>query len=275
MRAAGGSRKSANPYVQALLTYPRRVRSWARLGYLIVGGVLFLFVPCVLVFVVKEPRMFLFFSVYLFVPLALHVKGQFADPRADLMPGFRRAHAIVAAGWVLLLAVVLPAMLTWLWHVPSVSLVALTLCVLGLILWAALRNPALLGILFCVAMFAAISEPGSRALDQLFSGQLEILAAALLIIGLAVTLWAGFRLVCLNEDMPEYRCRMPMGWQQWTTAIGGQPANERGLLLGFWNWFAERNMARLTRHARRRPPRGGRACAGGKRACPRFGRSAA
>ena len=45
--------------------------------------------------------------------LAIHMKAQFADSRAHLMPGFRRGHAIVAAAAVLIVVVLLPTLLTW------------------------------------------------------------------------------------------------------------------------------------------------------------------
>jgi len=47
----------------------------------------------------------------LFGLVAVHVKQQFADPRAHLMPGFRRAHIAGAAAAFVVLAILLPATL--------------------------------------------------------------------------------------------------------------------------------------------------------------------
>ncbi len=71
----------------------------------------------------------LFFSLFGF--LAIHIKGQFADSRAHLTPGFRRVHATVAAIAALIFAVVLPAVLTCFmgWH--SVGFVAVVTLLFG------------------------------------------------------------------------------------------------------------------------------------------------
>ena len=63
-------------------------------------------------------------AMALFAVFAIHVKGQFADSRARLTPGFRRVHASVAAAVALLLAVLL-TVLVWLADLRSVGLVAL------------------------------------------------------------------------------------------------------------------------------------------------------
>ena len=243
------SRKRANPYLQALLTYPRRVRSWARIGYLIVGGMLLLLASVIPVLVGKSPQFFLMVTLYLFLPLAFHVKEQFASPRAYLMPGFLRVHASVAGGLVLLLAVLMPAMLTWLSGSHSIGLVALTVCMLGTTLWLVLLCPALWGLLVTAGVFAMIGSPGQRAIGQLVSGQFEVQAYILLALGETMTLWAGTRVTRLNEEMPEYHRRMPSLSGGSTEMTAGRPAAEGRFLRGLRGWIAEWQMARLTRHA--------------------------
>ena len=92
---------SINPYVQVALTYLRRPFSSWKLGILFVGTIL---VSLPYIFALSRidnhqnfamQQLLPFAALFLF--LMVHVKDQFADSRAHLMPDFRRVHAVVAA----------------------------------------------------------------------------------------------------------------------------------------------------------------------------------
>ena len=102
-----------NPYVQVVLTYVRRPfsswRGWL-MSFLCFG---------MLIWVLCNGRsgnqqefgglpLIVFTSWGVLTFLAVHVKGQFADSRAHLTPGFRRVHGTVAAAAALIFAVILP-----------------------------------------------------------------------------------------------------------------------------------------------------------------------
>ena len=107
-----------SPFTQALLTYVHRsFSSWKHGCGLVV--VLLMAVGVALFFNLPGNRHAVVAMQFLpllcpFMLLAMHVKEQFVDSRANLLPGFRRVHATVAAAWALLLAVVVPAGFAWL-----------------------------------------------------------------------------------------------------------------------------------------------------------------
>ena len=55
--------------------------------------------------------LFVVWSVITVTGIFRHVKEQFANPRGQLMPDFRRVHAAVGIAALLLVAVVIPAIL--------------------------------------------------------------------------------------------------------------------------------------------------------------------
>ena len=256
---AAGARKAPNPYAQVAMTYVRHpLPSW--LGRILAVLLLLMLLTLLGVGLAHagggchadfpwQSVLLPFF--FLFMYFAVHMKEQFAHPRAHLMPGFRRVHVTVAAGVILAIAVVLPAALTWLLGLRSVGLVALSLLLFGTVLWMMLEPSTWLGFLVAVGAFALVTGSGTGALQQLVSGQFEPQAFALLVFGAAVALRSVVRLARLNEDMPGYEIRVQWDW------TGRGPMNRqawsgRGRLLpGLHDWIAKRQMARQTRHARR------------------------
>jgi hypothetical protein len=242
-----------NPYAQVALTYVRRPFSSGKNGLLSVGAIL-LFILMVFGlgrighgqnFAVQQllPLTFL----YLF--LVVHAKDQCADPRARLMPGFRRVHAAIAAAAAAVCGVLLPAAIAWLleWH--SIGFVALAVALLATILWMLLTMSGWV-ILPGLAVWCWLpTEVGRECVQQLVTGKFEPQAAALLAIGLALTVIGGIRLFRLNEDMRAYRW---IKWELWrgrVEAIGPQFTDDP-ITKVVKDWIVERHVARLTRHAR-------------------------
>ncbi len=248
----------ANPYAQVALTYVRHAESWARIGYLIAAVVIVLSMlvgPGVAVrFGDPEAAAVLLFAFLvwsvpcLLLAIVAHSKEQFADSRAHLTPGFRRAHARVATALALTVAVLLPAALTLLAGLRSVSLVAVSVFLLGAVLWLVLWRwhwvcyflPGIWGL-------GIMHDRMFFALGQLASGQFEVPAIGLLILGAAATVLGAVRLFGLNEEMPEYRRWIPMGRAGMTGMACQQQPREGWLKC----CSADKQMARLTEHARR------------------------
>ncbi len=248
-----------NPYVQVALTYVRRPFSspqgWAvSLMFLLLGT------GFSLEFLsgsrrdnaAAQPHMvslLLLLAIVLFLMFAHHVKSQFADSRAHLTPSFRRAHATVAAAAGFLLAVVLPLVLIWLADLRSVGLVALTVFLLGLILYQA-THPNLLSWLLALGVITTFATPTRILIWQLLSGKFEAEAVALLALGAALAVLGGVRLAALNEDMPAYKQPTCIGGAGRCTT-GPAQAGAWMLPTAFRERFMENNMARWRNHARR------------------------
>jgi hypothetical protein len=245
-----------NPYVQVALTYVRRpLSSWfAGLGSA-------LFVCMIIAFAVADRagclrdsvfvQIMIFFS--LFLMLALHMKGQFVDSRAHLTPGFRRVHATVAAIAALLSAVVLPAALSWFmgWH--SMGFVAATVLLFGTVLWVTVNDATWIW-LALLAGWGAFSATASGVawFQKLIDGQIEPQALALLGLGTLITLLAGIRLVRLNGDRVTYYRTLRWDWDwDWSEKTRQGWSGQGRILSGLEDWICERQMTRLTRHARR------------------------
>jgi hypothetical protein len=83
-------------------------------------------------------------------------------------------------------------------------------------------------------------------------GHLESQAFALLGLGAFMTVFAAIRLVRLNEEMPAYRAGRLLGLDERQRTRQAW-SSEKRLLRGLTDWTNERDMARLTRMARRAP----------------------
>ena len=197
----------------------------------------------------KSALMELLAFAIVFAFLAIHMKGQFVDSRARLMPGFRRVHATIAGGAALLCAVLLPAALAWVlcWH--PIGLVALMVLLFGTLLWVILSMSSWLIWTALLGWFLFLSQPGQVYAAELVSGEHHGQAAAILAVGAMLTLIGGIKLVRLNEDMPEYQ------WLRWNSATGKIEATmpqvaRDSILERLRQRNREKLMAGLTRHAR-------------------------
>ena len=248
---AAGVRTSPNPYAQVALTYVRRLFSSVQAGIvtvLVVGWLGFLYAGSMLRLTHSDNH-FMPDQGFRVVPLMLagivaaflagHVKEQFAASRSHLMPHFRWVHIVVPVVATLIVAVITPAILTWLWGLRSVGLVASTVLMFGVISWcvAVLPNWTILQIIIIVSIF---SETMKGDLRLIVSGQFEAVAVGILALGSAIIVLVGMYLFRLNEDMPTYHCQPPSGWM----AKGRMTRKDV-----YISCFREQSVAYLVRHA--------------------------
>ena len=114
----------------------------------------------------------------------------------------------MAAAAALLVAVVLPAIITLVVGWRSVGFTAISVLAFGTVLWLMMLHSAWIAFIMAAVWLSSMSEPGRRCLQELVVGHFEPQAIALLILGLVVTIRGGIRLFRLNEDMPEYHTRI-------------------------------------------------------------------
>ncbi len=244
VRAAGTGHRP-NPYIQVALTYLRRPGPW--------WLAIVLAIALLSVLVSHDPRYDLLvlwvFVLFVWLPGAQHVKEQFADPRAHLVPNFRRVHSTVASAWAVVFAVLLPAALAWHAGYHSVAPVAVSLAVLGGLIWMALlESTRLIPAVFMFWLAFSLNRHEDH-LVAFLSGQAEGWAILVLLAGAAATVLGATRLFTLREETYAYR---RWRWRDWDetkrTADSGQ---REWLPWGLRGWLADRHMESLIRHARR------------------------
>jgi hypothetical protein len=179
---------------------------------------------------------FLFLSIF----TTMHVLQQFADSRAHLMPGFRRVHITVAAGFALAIGVLFPATVSWLAGLRSVGLTAVAMLLLNLVLWCSLVPSYALTVVFLAVWCGLSTNSGGILARQFISGQCEPQAVSLLALGIVGMLVGGVHLLRLNEDSRVYAGLARQAW-----------AARRQKVPGLSVWPAEWQAASATRHARR------------------------
>ncbi len=253
MRAVG-NRRRANPYVQVALTYIRRpLASWP--GRILALG----WIPaiiCVSVFLRgrKDADFTLLMVAFMFICVfsAIQIAQQFSDAHAHLTPAFRRVHIVVVAIVALVIAVLLPAIITWSVGFRSIALVASATFMFGASLCMFLSPLSWLNWITAVGIIASCTPWGKAILYRFVAGEYEIQALGLLVVGVTMTLLGGLRLIRLNEDMPEFHKWNSLGLNRMTRQqpmAGAAPS--RGFRARLSEWIVERQMAATTRHARR------------------------
>jgi hypothetical protein len=248
----------SNAYAQVALTYVHRVRSWARIGYLIAGGISVAFVFFVMIMAALEGdgrgnhQVFFWGQLapfaFIYGIFVVHVREQFANSRARLTPDFCRVHAVIAGVAAVLCAVLLPAAFAWFigWH--PVGFAAVTLLLFAAVFWAVL-SPSTSHVLV-IGWLLLVTEPGRGCVQQLVSGHFDYQAAGILAVGVVIVLLGGIRLFRLNEDMPWYRCPVWNCASRQVELIGPRDARD-SILQRLILRAEDKRMASLTRHARR------------------------
>ena len=274
--------KPANPYVEVALTYVRRMSQFVPaitcgplVLLLVVGGsMLFVgiwcghieFLPDFILAVLRglfiaassvvcNVRISLVLVMLLSFAFAVHLREQFADAQARLVPRFGRVHITVAAVVLLIIAIVVPAYLAWSSGSNPTGFLAMTVFGSGTLLWAGSFRR--MGWLAAVAFYVCIahsSDDGvrwiNRAFGELISGRAAGAAALLLGLGGLMIFLTWRRLVRFNEEMFGYDRPVQTGSGVRIQIVG--PG---------WQWGArflrrleglneEREMARVVRHAR-------------------------
>ncbi|MCE5267047.1 MAG: hypothetical protein LLG00_04100 [Planctomycetaceae bacterium] len=246
----------SSAYTQVALTYLRRCRSSGIRMLLAIAWGAMLAVGATAMAFSREPLVLLIASFITFIGIVDHVKEQFARWDAQLVPGYRRAHLTIAAVAILFLAVLLPAMAARLAGLQPIGLVAIAVSLLGAVLWCELQFTGLSWML-CSVFFVANASSRSigQTITEMASGQLDPQAAILFAIGIAMVSVGAFKLLRLDEKMPQPRLSEMFGAGR---SAGTQNAAEQmaegrfGCWVNQWKCpYLDRRMAALADHARR------------------------
>lgn len=149
--------------------------------------------------------------------LVMHVKAQFAHPRARLVPGFASPHLIVLGGLLLGLAVVWPLLLAWAGRFDPLGLMALSLAIAAPYAWGAHTNRLVWMLVAIAVFFTLMADWGIRwwivdaASHRPLSCLIVLCGAALL----AAWMW---RLSQLREEMGDYQVTTSWGASRKTGA---------------------------------------------------------
>jgi len=240
---------SNNPYLQVAMTYVRRpLLSWR-------GSILIVCIVCVMIACCVDRNahgspLLLIAATFLFSMIAIHIKEQFVDSRAYLIPGFCRTHVAVATMVILFVTVFLPALLTILMGFRSIGLIAIMVLLFSVVFWFILLQSAWLSWLLIGGIFMSFANPSQEFLKLLISGQSEIAAVALLITGIAITQSGLKRLTEIDEEMPEYHLRIMTNWVDRKKVADRLAANKGLLPHRLREWLAEKQISLLVFHAR-------------------------
>ena len=181
------------------------------------------------------------FLGYLAFFVGAHLKQQFANPRARLLPGFVGAHlSVVMLLFVMLLAwAVLPA-----WGASGMSLLgmtAITLHVGALGLWLGCSPQPIGFVLFIgTVLGSVVSAVGRGLLMEIATGAEPILALSVISAHVASLVLLMNHLAWLSEDDPDYTKVQPLN--VWDLRATNQRAFQRNVLANN-NWMMSAMMA--------------------------------
>lgn len=154
---------------------------------------------------------FLFANAGLGLMLGLHVKGQFANPRARLLPDFAFPH-LLAAGTIVAGSVLLDAcLLAWAHAVSGLAVAAVALALIAGAVWSSCRAGPVSSWLLAILLIAGCAAPqpfAGQILAYLFGGH-RIVLVGFTCFGLATLSILAVRLWRLQEAMPEYSRGIP------------------------------------------------------------------
>ncbi len=222
-----------NPYFQVARTYLQRP---ARLLHrsLFISGILF-FNIYIFFNVGKVLQFYLFLFIVLFSCWSVHVKEQFATPRASLTPGFRKIHAVVATTAATVLVILLPGVTALLINRQPIGLISITTLLFGIILWAILRLGNIFFPIIAAGLVLTLFVPIRENIEKIVSGNEPVQIFIIMSIGIILSITGIIRLFLLNEDNSEYRLSFKSLMHK---------------SRGWRRWFASRTAARMIYHAR-------------------------
>lgn len=243
-----------NPYFQVARTYLQRPFCSLQRS-LIISGVIIFF--AFLFFNNDSGAKHEFLPVYLFPFIALsaywavHVKGQFADARASMTPGFRKVHTVVATVAAIVFVIILPGVTAPLIEWQSLGFISISTLLFGIILWFVLR-PGTIFFLLMIGGFISIQQkPVYNVIDQIFSGKEPFQVFIILSIGVILSITGIIRLFLLNEEIPEYHLNFKKTKYGQAELSGLQW--QRMEKSNFWQWWrrlVSGLAARMIYHAR-------------------------
>ena len=181
------------------------------------------------------------FLGYLAFFVGAHLKQQFANPRARLLPGFVGAHLSVVMLFLVMLVAwaVLPA-----WGASGMSLLgmaAITLHVGALGLWLGCSPQPIVSVLFIGTVFGPlVSAVGRGLLIEIAAGAEPILALSVISAHVASLVLLMNRLAWLSEDDPDYTKVQALN--VWDLRATNQRAFQRNVLANS-NWMMSAMMA--------------------------------
>jgi len=192
-----------NPYFEVALTYLQRLFCSLKRSLITLGITLLLYIGYF-----KQKQAFppgcLVPFIALFAYWAIHVKGQFADSRASLMPGFRKVHGVVAIIVAIIFVIILPGMAAPLIGWQSLGFVSISTLLFGIIFWFILRW-GFTSFLFMSSGFVFIfHKPIWTRIEPIFTGKEPIQAFIIMSLGVILSITGIIRLFLLNEEKPEY-----------------------------------------------------------------------
>jgi hypothetical protein len=268
-----------NPYMQVALTYIRRMARILLAGvgllfaiYVAAGIAIFfgglwrgnlelftLLFPLsllngVVVGALHKVRICLVLVMILCFGVASHVRGQFANSRARLVPGYARVHFTVAAVAALITAGLVPALLAWFAGFDPVGFLAIAVFMSGVLHWTrsfrGLGLAALVGFYCCIAASDDGVEWIQHALEDLISGRADGIAILLFGLGGLTMFLAWRRLLRFRADMSGYDHVIQTGARVNVAAIGQVEGWASRSVQWIQGLNEEREMTRLIGHAR-------------------------
>lgn len=223
-----------NPYLQVACTYLQHRPFLSVKRALLISGVLY--IQALLFFyggLILQFCLFLFMA--LFAYYAIHMKEQFADPRASLTPGFRKTHGSVAVMAGIVFVILLPGVSALFISRHPTGVISITMFLFGIIFWAILRLGRTTIPLIIVGGFFTLLEPIRSSIEKISSGNDPFQASIITGIGAILSITGFIRLLLLNEEKPEYHLNFK------------SPIDDS---RGWRKWFAKRRVVTMIYHAR-------------------------
>jgi hypothetical protein len=198
---------SPSRYAQVARTYVHRWPLW--LIAVAMGGYFYLLYGSPLTMSTKAERLMLlaalmWITAWASGTVAAHVKQQFTDASAALIPGYRTPHLLIGAIAMLFVAVIVPALATPALTFSTPAVVGMALVVAASTAWFLQVQNFTAGIVCNVVWLSLLNRRVVFALGAMLEGQNEVLAAVLIALGLAAFIALWMRLARLHEGMPEY-----------------------------------------------------------------------
>ncbi len=241
----------SNPYIQVTLTYFRHPFGVLQ-RYLLLTIILYifamLFLPSILL---AEKHIFVSILLLLFMIQfaywTIHVKEQFADPRASLTPGFRKVHGVVSTIVAFVSVIPLPALIASPIGWQALGFVSATTFLFGIILWAILRLGNNFIILMVSGWIFTLFAPTQNSIEKIVSESTFIFLGA----GAVLSITGIIRLFLLDEEKPEYHLNLK-NTIDGRTERSGSPWRklETSNSLGLRRRFTNRTAARMIYYAR-------------------------